>query len=370
MTANLADGGTEIRLQGSWTLRTLVDRKRLKALQEALHLLQSRYRDARWNLEEASLDHFGALFLRRTLIPPRPASIVQTPAQASLFERWEHIPTCPLQKPTDALEIWLRPTRWVWEMGREALVTLGLLSMLGAQFFRQLARSVLHPRHVPWSEITREIYEIGAKGLGIVALVGSLIGIVIGYLTALQLHGFAFRGFLVFIIGLSVLRELGPMLAAVLVAGRSGSAITAELGVMKIRGEIDALRAMGVDPTYRLLFPRLVALIVVMPLLVGWSDGFGLASGFGAAALTLHTSFAALIQALPHVVPIVNLWFGVIKGICFGFIIGLVATYLGWEVRADAVSVGRETTQSVVTAITLVIALDALAAILFQHIGF
>ena len=247
---------------------------------------------------------------------------------------------------------------------------MGLLINLFALFLRQLASSLIRPQKVPWAGISREIYEIGVKGIGIVALVGSLIGIVIGYLAGLQLQGFALRSYLVFIIGISVLRELGPMLAAILVAGRSGSAITAELGVMKIRGEIDALRAMGVDPVYRLLFPRLVALAVVMPLLVGWSDFFGLASGLGAAALTLHTSFPALVRALPQIVPIVNLWFGVIKGLCFGVIIGLVATHLGWEVRADAGSLGQETTRSVVLAITLVIALDALAAVLFQRVGF
>ncbi|EQD32481.1 membrane protein containing DUF140 [mine drainage metagenome] len=104
--------------------------------------------------------------------------------------------------------------------------------------------------------------------------------------------------------------------------------------------------------------------------MVCWSDCFGLASGLSAAALTLHTSFPALVQTLPHIIPIVNLWFGVIKGLCFGLIIGLVAAHLGWEVRTDAESLGQETTQSVVLAITLVIALDALAAVLFQHVGF
>ncbi len=364
------NGQAEIRVQGSWTLKTLADRKRLKTMEQEVSRLASRYREAPWNLEAATLDHFGALVLRETWIQAQPVSLIQTPAQASLFARWEHTPPCLLQKTGDPLHVWLRPTRWIVETLGGVLATVGLLINLFALFLRQLASSLIRPQKVPWAGISREIYEIGVKGIGIVALVGSLIGIVIGYLAGLQLQGFALRSYLVFIIGISVLRELGPMLAAILVAGRSGSAITAELGVMKIRGEIDALRAMGVDPTYRLLFPRLVALAVVMPLLVGWSDFFGLASGLGAAALTLHTSFPALVRALPQIVPIVNLWFGVIKGLCFGVIIGLVATHLGWEVRADAGSLGQETTRSVVLAITLVIALDALAAVLFQRVGF
>ena len=366
----LPNGHTEVRLQGTWTLQTLADRKRLADVKREISRFGSSHPKATWNLESATLDHFGALVLRRTWTRARPTTVIRTPAQTSLFERWEHTPPCPLQKTGDTLAFWLKPARWVSETVAQTLVTIGQLTLLLALFLRQLLTSLIRPQHLPWAEISREIHEIGVKGLGIVALVGSLIGIVIGYLAGLQLQGFALRGFLVFIIGLAVLRELGPMLAAILVAGRSGSAITAELGVMKIRGEIDALRAMGVDPTYRLLFPRLVALVIVMPLLVAWSDCFGLASGMGAAALTLHTSFPALVRTLPRIVPIVNLWFGVVKGLCFGLIIGLVAAHLGWEVRADAGSLGQETTRSVVLAITLVIALDALAAILFQHIGF
>ncbi|MHB1544012.1 MAG: MlaE family ABC transporter permease [Gammaproteobacteria bacterium] len=365
-----ANGSREIILGGSWTLKVLCDRKRLESLEKQIGLLASQHREASWNLEGASLDHFGALVLRRIWGQAPPATLIRTPAQASLFERWEHTPPCPVESTEDSIGFWLKPARWVFETLTETVETIGLVILLFAKFLRQFLESLVRPQKVPWAEISREIYEIGVKGLGIVALVGTLIGIVIGYLAGLQLQGFALRSFLVFIIGVSVLRELGPMLAAILVAGRSGSAITAELGVMKIRGEIDALRAMGVDPAYRLLFPRLVALMIVMPLLVGWSDCFGLASGIGAAALTLHTSFFPLLYALPHIVPIVNLWLGVLKGLCFGLIIGLVATHLGWEVRADAGSLGQETTRSVVLAITLVIALDALAAVLFQHIGF
>ncbi len=366
-----APGGPErIALSGSWTIRGLQDPKLLSRLEKELRLNQIGHPERVWDLSGATLDHFGALVLRHGWLSGPPAHLHLTPSQATLFARWERIPLCSPQKTTDGLEAWLRPARWVSRTAFDTLSLIGLIVFLFFTFLGQIGASLAKPHRIPFLEICRNLYQMGVKALGIIAIVGSLIGIVISYLAALQLQGFALRGFLVFIIGISIVRELGPTLAAVLVAGRSGSAITAELGVMKIRGEIDAYRAMGTDPLYRLVFPRLVALLILVPLLVGWSDFFGIVTGLGAAALTLHTSFLSLVQQMPRLVPLFNLWFGIVKGAFFGLLIGLVACRLGWDVPSDAASLGQETTRSVVLSITLVIALDALAAILFRRTGF
>ncbi len=363
-------GSPRIVLSGSWTIRGLQNPRRLLDLEKEIHLLHARDPKCPWDLSGATLDHFGALLLRRGWLASPPIHLQLTPPQASLFARWARIPPCSPQKTKDGLETWLRPARWISQALFDSLALIGLIALLFLTFLRQLGASLAKPHRIPFLEISQNLYQMGLKALGIIAIVGSLIGIVISYLAALQLQGFALRGFLVFIIGISIVRELGPTLAAVLVAGRSGSAITAELGVMRIRGEIDAYRAMGIDPLYRLVFPRIVALLILLPLLVGWSDFFGIVTGLGAAALTLHTSFLSLVRQMPRLVPSFNLWFGIIKGGFFGLLIGLVACRLGWDVPPDAASLGRETTRSVVLSITLVIALDALAAVLFRRTGF
>ncbi len=368
--AGLPGRSARIVLSGSWTIRGLQNPKRLVSLEKEIHLLHTKDPASSWDLSAATLDHFGALLLRRGWLSSPPIHLELTPPQASLFARWERIPACSPQKTKDGLEPWLRPARWISQILLDTFALIGLIAFLFMTFLRQLGTSLAKPHRIPFQEISRNLYQMGFKALGIIAIVGSLIGIVISYLAALQLQGFALRGFLVFIIGISIVRELGPTLAAVLVAGRSGSAITAELGVMRIRGEIDAYRAMGIDPLYRLVFPRLVALLILLPLLVGWSDFFGIMTGLGAAALTLHTSFLSLVRQMPRLVPLFNLWFGIVKGGFFGLLIGLVACRLGWDVPPDAASLGQETTRSVVLSITLVIALDALAAVLFRRTGF
>jgi phospholipid/cholesterol/gamma-HCH transport system permease protein len=162
---------------------------------------------------------------------------------------------------------------------------------------------------------------------------------------------------------------LGPVLVAVLVAGRSGSAMTAQLGVMRVTEEIDALSTMGVSRSLRLVFPKVVALAIAMPFLVLWTTAIALLGGMVSAQLQLDIAYGFFFHSLPRAVPVANLWIGLAKGVVFGCLIALVACHFGLRVRPNTESLSANTTTSVVAAITLVIIVDAVFAIATRSIG-
>ncbi|EAY67784.1 hypothetical protein BDAG_00477 [Burkholderia dolosa AU0158] len=232
------------------------------------------------------------------------------------------------------------------------------------------ALSVLRrPQTMPWKETSANVYSAGAQALPITALVAFLIGIVLSYLSAQQLQMFGANRYIVNILGLSVIRELGPVLSAILVAGRSGSAITAQIGVMRVTEELDAMRVMGIPHGLRLILPRVLALGVAMPLLVMWTNIVALTGGALAAKMVLGIDVNYFVRSLPGVVPIANLYIGLGKGVVFGMLIALVACHFGFRIKANSQSLGEGTTTSVVTSITVVILADAVFAILFQNVG-
>ena len=201
------------------------------------------------------------------------------------------------------------------------------------------------------------------------ALVGFLIGITISYLSALQLKSFGADLFIVNILGISIIRELGPVLVAVLVAGRSGSAMTAQIGVMRVTEEIDALSTMGVSRSIRVVLPKILGLTVAMPLLVLWTSAVALFGGMVAAMMQLDLSLVYFLENLPRAVPVANLLIGLAKGLVFGYIIALGACHFGLRVKPNTESLSSRTTSSVVTSITMVILVDAVFAVLTRQIG-
>jgi phospholipid/cholesterol/gamma-HCH transport system permease protein len=259
----------------------------------------------------------------------------------------------------------LRLARAVHGFAAQLLTWIALLG----QLLLDLAFLARHPQAIPWKEISATIHETGGRALGITALVGFLIGIVVSYLSSLQLRTFGASVYIVNILGLSIIRELGPLLAAILVAGRSGSAMTASLGVMRVTAELDALAAMGVSHSLRLILPKVVALCIAMPLLVVWTDAIALVGGAMAANLELGISVRQFLLKLPVVVPVMNLYIGLMKGVVFGLFIALIACHFGLRIKPDTESLGNETTNSVVASITLVILLDAVFAIAFRGVG-
>lgn len=175
--------------------------------------------------------------------------------------------------------------------------------------------------------------------------------------------------FIVNILGISIIRELGPLLAAILVAGRSGSSMTAQLGVMRVTQELDALTVMGIPHSQRLIFPKIIGLGLAMPLLVLWTSAIALTGGMVAAEIQLGLSYHYFVHTLPESVPIGNLWLGLGKGVVCGMAIALIACHFGLRIKPNTESLGEGTTTSVVTSITIVIIIDAIFAIAFSDVG-
>jgi phospholipid/cholesterol/gamma-HCH transport system permease protein len=175
--------------------------------------------------------------------------------------------------------------------------------------------------------------------------------------------------FIVKLLGVATVRELGPVLAAILVAGRSGSSITAQIGVMRVTQELDAMQVMGISHGQRLIMPRVIALAIAMPLLVLWTDAIALLGGMLAAKWQLGLSMTWFFDRLPDAIGLTNYWISVIKGVTFGGWIALAACHFGLQIEPNTESLGRGTTASVVTSITGVILIDALYAILFNEMN-
>lgn len=245
---------------------------------------------------------------------------------------------------------------------RDLLQLLGLLLI-------EILYVLRRPSEFPLREFSANIYKSGVTALPISALLGFMIGIALSYLMSKQLRAFGADIFIVNILGLGIIRELGPMLMAVLIAGRSGSAMTAQIGVMRVTEEIDALTTMGISRILRVVLPKVLGLTLVAPLLVLWTSSWSLIGGALSANIELGISFRFFFEYLPTVVQPVNLTLSLIKGLLFGFVVTLLACHFGLRVKPNTESLSTSTTSSVVAAITAVILIDALFAILTRSIG-
>jgi phospholipid/cholesterol/gamma-HCH transport system permease protein len=257
-------------------------------------------------------------------------------------------------------------------MGAGVLRVIGHLRSfirLIGQLALNLGRLARAPHEGPWRDFSGHLYRIGATALPITALVGFLIGVVLAYLTSQQLRQFGADSFIVNILGIAVIRELGPLLAAILIAGRSGSAITAQIGVMRVTEELDAMRVMGISHSFRLVMPRAMALAIAMPLISVWTTLCALAGGMLAADVSLGITPTFFLNALPEAVSSGNLWLGTSKSVAFGILIALIGCHFGLRVKPNTQSLGEGTTASVVTSITVVILVDSLFAVVFKNVG-
>jgi phospholipid/cholesterol/gamma-HCH transport system permease protein len=229
--------------------------------------------------------------------------------------------------------------------------------------------ALIHPSRLRPASISRHIAETGIQALPIIGLMAVMIAIVIGYQGVAQLRPYGGEDFTINLVAVSVLREMAVLITAIMVAGRSGSAFTAEIGVMKTREEVDALEVMGIEPMQVLVVPRLIALVITLPLLTFFADIMGLIGGAAIAQFLLDVSPTQYLARLPQVVDGSDLFVGLFKAPVFAFFIAVVGCMHGLRVSASAESVGRETTRAVVKAIFLVLALDALFSVLFERLG-
>lgn len=256
--------------------------------------------------------------------------------------------------------------RWTYTQAREAR---GVVEFFG-RIVGVLKDSLSRPQALRLSSLVRHIYETGITAIPIVSLIAFLISVIVAYLGAQQLSRFGATIFVVDLVTISVLREMGVLLTAIIVAGRSGSAFAAEIGVMQLNEETDALRAMGMNPIEVLVVPRILALAIALPLLTVIADAMGLAGGCLLCLVQLHIPLPQFISRLHESLAPTTFWSGLIKAPVFAILIGMVGAYRGMQVRESARELGRLTTVAVVQAIFMVILADAIFAILFVQIDF
>jgi phospholipid/cholesterol/gamma-HCH transport system permease protein len=364
---------TTIAPRGRWNVQGLsrgvggtAARRRVRAIEDEL-ATHARDTGVAWDLSRViAMDHVGALLIWQAWGGREPNNLVLAPQQRALFDNLARMQ--PLTAEPQAFD----PLALVVKVGGEMLRfgehLAGFVRLLG-QVTLDFGRFAARPQAGPWREISANLYRSGAQALGITALVGFLIGIVLSYLSAKQLKQFGADVFIVDLLGVAIIRELGPVLAAILVAGRSGSAMTASLGVMRVTEELDALTVMGIPQGFRLIMPKVVALAVALPLLILWTDAVSLLGGMVAAKLQLDLSMMFFFDSLPSAVKIANLWIGLAKGVVFGALIALVSCHFGLRIEPNTESLGRGTTSAVVSSITVVILADAVFAIAFSNVG-
>jgi phospholipid/cholesterol/gamma-HCH transport system permease protein len=319
------------------------------------------------------LDTAGAWLLHRTVTAlaaggARPEIVHARPDHRVMLEQVaanDH--PCEIAPPSGSPLVEL-----LAHLGRGTLETLEeaaqVLSFFG-HVLVTLARTLRRPARLRFTPLVYHIEEVGLNALPIVGLISFLIGVVLAYQGAATLRQFGAEIFVVNLIGISILREIGILLTAIVVAGRSGSAFAAAVGSMMVNEEVDAMRTIGLDPMEVLVLPRLLALMLTLPMLAFFADMMGLFGGAAMSWLVLDISPAVFIHRLNDAVGLWTFWTGVIKAPFFGFLIGMVGCLEGLRVAGSAESVGRQTTRAVVTSLFLVIVVDALFSIFYSTVG-
>ncbi len=350
-----------LKAGGSWNLETLQEiEKALKKVPHAQKIL--------WDLSGIEdFDSAGVLLFSRYLDRFRADAEVVVAGYSDDQEKMYRLlkeTQQPYQKPSrDHFLIRLgKMTVAFWKDISDFTTFLGhLFSALAALLFR--------PGNFRLKEITYHAYASGVGALVIVGLTAFLVGMVIAYQGSVQLAKFGADIFIVDTVAISVVRELGPMITAIVIAGRSGSAYTAEIGAMKITEEIAAMRTMGFDPYYFLVLPRLFALMITLPLLIFFADIIGILGGVFAAKMQLGLSVTQFVDRLYEVLQVKHYLLGMLKAPFFAFIIATIGCFRGFQVSDNTESIGLQTTASVVNAIFLVIACDALFSVIYTEFG-
>ncbi len=253
--------------------------------------------------------------------------------------------------------------QWLGQKGWHGVEqTQGMLHFIGENVVA-LLRALRQPTHLRFRHILSNVQQAGFDAIPIVGLLSFLVGMVVAFQGAVQLSRFGANIFIADLVGLSMLRELAPMMVAVIVAGRSGSAYAAQIGTMKVSEEIDALRGMGISPMELLVLPKLLAMLIVLPLLTVYADFLSVIGGMVVANGQLHVDAYAFLDRFDDAVKPATFLFGVGKAPVFAVIITLVGCYSGFQAQGSADSVGRQTTTSVVQSIFLIIIADAIFAI-------
>jgi phospholipid/cholesterol/gamma-HCH transport system permease protein len=358
-----AQGGPRVRVYGRWDIRAIHEHPH--ELLQALRTVGTRA--VRWDLTQIrDIDAAGATLMWRAWDRQRPQQLQLRPEDTWVFDN-----LAQLSRAAAGFDAGGRPPLLA-RLGRFGTVILSssadILVLLGSAAIDSVAM-LRSPRDIPRREITATIFRSGAQALAISGLVGFLIGIVLCYLSGQQLRDIGAESYVVNLVGFAVFRELGPMLAAILNAGRSGSAITAQIGVMRVTEELDAIAVLGISAVRRLVVPKLIGQVIALPLVVVWTDLAAIVGALLGAKLQLGIAPADFVHGIVRVIPLSNVLFGIGKGALFGATVALISCHFGFRIRPDSESLATGTTQSVVTSLTAVLIIDAALAIAFSHVG-
>jgi phospholipid/cholesterol/gamma-HCH transport system permease protein len=369
LSLSRAGDGWLLRLSGDWSLTAMpgieAELKTLPGLEGGVTCDWTQARapgiSPVWALLQrlAELRAGGHADIRHTGDPPHFLDLLQK-LHVDRIAAHAQAPPASLERLVGKLGRWAVLQGW---HGRGVIVFLGRIATVVREAFSR-------PRALRVSSLARHIYETGITAIPIVSLIAFLISVIVAYLGAQQLSRFGADIFVVDLVTIAVLREMGVLLTAIIVAGRSGSAFAAEIGVMQLNEETDALRAMGMNPIEMLVVPRVLALIIVLPLLTVIADAMGLAGGGLLSLINLHIPLPQFTARLRESLSPTTFWSGLVKAPVFAILIAMVGTYRGMQVRDSARELGHLTTVAVVQSIFMVILADALFAVLFVQIDF
>ncbi|HEX5313553.1 MAG TPA: ABC transporter permease [Gammaproteobacteria bacterium] len=355
-----------MKVTGDWRLHEL-----LGSRNDALRRLESF--DARpddvWDFTGLdSLDSAGALLFWRCWKGKEPDTIEGLAQHAHWIQRFADI---HLQRPA-------LPGRFAW-VARilpgfgAALAGFGQQCygavLTGGQFVADIGHCIANPRMFPLREFSATVYRTGSQALFLNAFLGLIIGFVLTWQIGGQIAQFGLNQAVIGAIGLAFTRELGPFIAALVLVGRTGSSMTAGIGAMRITEEIDALRAFGVSPTLRVVMPNILGMTIVMPLLVVWTDFWGVIGGVYISSIKLGVTWQMWLHNFPGSVPIEDYFIGLGKGALFGLIVGITSAYYGLTAPPDTQGLTRHITRSVVVGLALVLVIESGFGILFSGVG-
>jgi len=372
-TSQNTDGTTILSSTGDWTVNGIHNLStKLTALAEHYHHVA-----IHWNIAGITQIDSAGMMLYLNFYD----ALLANNCELTIFGETEkhlrlcellrkHIDITPIVQPSKrSQDLILSPFYLLGELVSKFVNELILFLSFFGESISVFIKSLFHPSTIRYGAIVKNIEEAGVRAIPIIMLTSFLIGVVITYQGAVQLEKFGANIFIVEMISISVTRELAPLITAIVVAGRTGSSYTAQLGVMKITEEMDAMRTMGFDPHHFLVIPRILALMIALPLLVFLADMVGILAGMLISEIHLQLSFSEFIHRLQSVLDVKQVWIGLIKAPFFAFLIAIVSCFRGFQVEQNTESIGRYTTISVVNAIFLVIACDAIFSVILTEMG-